>query len=121
MALSEGVARALRLFLEDRFVSREVLLRFQIVAHLIREIVNHHHDAIDRAWQGAENPIENRPALHGQERFRGAFGVRPKASSQACREYDGVHTASLSCHESGIWRAYLLRRVFLKLRSFPRR
>ena len=63
----------------------------QVVLDLLGQVVDDHDDAIDRGRQGAQGPVEDRPAAHGQQRLGRFQGVRAEARAQAGGENDGVH------------------------------
>ena len=91
-AAAQGVAGAARPLLAHHRPFRDVRLPPQIVLDLLGQVVDDHHDAIDRRRQGAQRPVEDRPAAHRQQRLRRFQRVRAQARAQAGGENDGVHS-----------------------------
>ena len=90
----ERVAGAARLGLPHRGPVADVGLLRQILLDLLGEVVDDHDEPIDRR-QGADDPVEDRPALHRQQRLGRGFGVRPEAGALAGGEDDRVHIGCL--------------------------
>ncbi len=90
---AQGVAGAARPFLAHHGPLRHPRLPAQVVLDLLGEVVDDHDDAVHGRRQGAERPVEDRPAAHQQHRLRRLQGVRPEAGTQAGGENDGVHTS----------------------------
>jgi hypothetical protein len=67
-----------------------VLLLREISFNLFGKIVYDDDEPIDRR-QRADNPVENRPALHFEQRLWRGQRVRAQARSQSGSKYHGVH------------------------------
>ena len=81
----ERVTGAARHGLRHRRPILRVRLRLQVRFDLLGEVVHHHHHAVHRRQRG-QDPIQDRPALHGQEWFGEFLGVRPQAGALAATE-----------------------------------
>ena len=76
---AQGVSGSLRFILKDGRPLPDVLLLAQISLDLIRQVMDHHHDAIDNRRQSAQGPIQDRPTLDGKEGFGGLQRMRPQS------------------------------------------
>src|SRR5262249_46012798 len=102
-AAAKGVASAFWLLLADGGPVANMPLLFQIGFNLLRQVVDHHDCAIHFRRQGAEDPIEYRPVLHGQQRFGSGERVGPKSRAQASGQQYGVHEwSSAACGLAGL-------------------
>src|ERR1700677_3447388 len=90
-ALAQCVAGAAGLFLKDDFILRKPLLSPHVSLDLVRKVMNNDHDTVHLHGQGAENPIEDRPAANNQQRLRSGQSVRAQSSAETGGEYDSFH------------------------------
>ena len=90
LARHERVAGAAGFGLADGGPVADVCLRLQVVFDVTGQIVDHYDQPIHRR-ERADDPVEDRPALHGQQRLRNVVRVRAKAGAFAGGENVGVH------------------------------
>lgn len=88
---AERVAGAARLLLMDRFPDRLTTLPAEVGLELLGQVVRDHQHPIDHWGKSGQRPVEDGPALHGQQGFGGLERVGAETSPEPRGQDDGVH------------------------------